>query len=115
MKLPKKLYDRQARKRRIRARVRGTAARPRLTVHRTLAQITVQLIDDEAGKTLAYASTKELKSTPNIEGAKKLGATIAKKAKEAKVSTIVFDRNAYKYHGSVKALAEAAREGGLLF
>ena len=115
MKLPKKLQDRQARKRRIRARVTGTATRPRMTVSRTLMQMTVQLIDDSAGKTVASASTKELKAKPNMEGAAKLGEAIAKKAKDAKVTTIVFDRNAYKYHGRVKALADAAREGGLTF
>lgn len=115
MKLPKKLQDRQARKRRIRARVTGTATRPRMTVSRTLMQMTVQLIDDSASKTVASASTKELKAKPNMEGAKKLGEAIAKKAKDAKVSAIVFDRNAYKYHGRVKALADAAREGGLTF
>lgn len=77
--------------------------------------MTAQLIDDEAGKTLASASTKELKAKPNAEGAAKLGEAIAKKAKDAKVSTIVFDRNSYKYHGRIKALADAAREGGLTF
>jgi len=113
--LGKKLIDRQARKRRIRARVQGSAARPRLTVYRSFTQLSVQLIDDEAGKTIAFASTKELKAKPNKEGAKKLGELIAKKAKEAKVETIVFDRNAYKYHGRIQELADAAREGGLKF
>lgn len=115
MKLPKKLQNRQARKRRIRATVRGTAERPRLTVHRSLAQISAQLIDDATGKTIAAANTKQLNVKPNAEGAKKLGAEIAKKAKDAKVTTIVFDRNAYKYHGRVQALADAAREAGLTF
>lgn len=106
---------RLARKRRIRARVSGTAERPRLSVHRSLLHITAQLIDDSTGKTLASATTSELKAKPNIAGAKKLGEAIAKKAKEQKISTIVFDRNAYKYHGRVQALADAAREGGLTF
>jgi large subunit ribosomal protein L18 len=104
--LPKKLQDRQRRKNRIRARVKGTAARPRLSVYRSLTRISAQLIDDAAMKTIASASAKE---------AKKVGTEIAKKAKDAGVTSIVFDRNAYKYHGRVKALAEAAREGGLQF
>jgi large subunit ribosomal protein L18 len=113
--LPKKLQLRLLRKKRIRSRVRGSAARPRLTVFRSLLQVTVQLIDDDAGKTLAAASTREVKSKPTVEGAKKLGALIAKKAKEAKITTVVFDRNAYTYHGVVKSVADAAREGGLKF
>lgn len=115
MKLLKKIQDRQARKRRIRARVNGDAARPRLTVYRSLAQMSVQVIDDVTGKTLAAASTKELKAKPNLEGAKKLGEAIAKKAKDAKIETVVFDRNSYKYHGRIQALADAAREAGLKF
>ncbi|MCA9370842.1 MAG: 50S ribosomal protein L18 [Candidatus Peregrinibacteria bacterium] len=115
MKLFQKTQNRLARKRRIRARISGDSARPRLTVHRSLSQMTVQLIDDASGKTLVSASTKELKAKPNIEGAKKLGAEIAKKAKDAKISTIVFDRNSYKYHGRIQALADAAREAGLTF
>jgi len=73
----------------------------------------VQLVDDATGKTVAAASTKELKKKPNMDGAKALGELIAKKAKDAKVSTAVFDRNSYKYHGRIKALADAAREAGL--
>ena len=115
MKAPKKTQNRQARKRRVRAKVSGTAARPRLSVFRSLLQISAQLIDDETGKTLAAASTKELKAKPNVEGAKKLGEAIAKKAKDAKIKTIVFDRNSYQYHGRVQAVAEAAREAGLTF
>lgn len=115
MKLLKKIQNRHARKRRIRAVVDGSAQRPRLTVYRSLSQMSVQLIDDTTGKTLAAASTKELKAKPNLDGAKKLGEAIAKKAKDAKISTVVFDRNAYKYHGRIKALADAAREAGLTF
>ncbi|MDO8469114.1 MAG: 50S ribosomal protein L18 [Candidatus Peribacter sp.] len=110
-----KLQHRLRRKNRIRARVRGSAARPRLTVYRSLQQVTVQVIDDDAGKTLVAASTREAKAKPTVEGAKKLGTLVAKKAKDAKITTIVFDRNAYAYHGIVKALADAAREGGLKF
>ena len=93
----------------------GTASRPRLAIHRSLLQITAQLIDDEAGKTLFAASTKETKKKSDAEGAKALGTLIAKKAKDAKISEIVFDRSGYKYHGRIKALADAAREGGLKF
>jgi len=113
--LTQKIKSRLARKRRIRACVTGTADRPRLSVHRSLTQLTVQLIDDSTGKTLVAASTKEAKAKSDIKGAEKLGALIAKKAKAAKISSIVFDRNAYSYRGRVKALADAAREGGLDF
>jgi len=113
--LSRKAQLRHSRKKRIRSRVRGSAARPRLTVYRSLLQVTAQLIDDDAGKTLAAASTRESKAKPNVEGAKKVGALIAKKAKEAKISTVVFDRNAYAYHGVIKEVAEAARAGGLQF
>ena len=111
----KKLHNRLARKRRIRAKISGTAQCPRMTVFRSHTQLTVQMIDDTAGKTLISASTKEAKTKPNMEGAKKLGALIAKKASAAKISTVVFDRNAYAYHGCIKELADAAREGGLTF
>ncbi len=115
MKLQRKIINRLARKRRIRAHVRGTAARPRLTVHRSLLHISVQLIDDDSGKTLAAVTTKTLKAKPNAAGAKKIGEAIAKKAKEAKITSVVFDRNAYAYHGRIQILADAAREGGLTF
>lgn len=115
MSTPTKSDYRLARKRRVRARVTGTAECPRLTVYRSLTQITAQLIDDAAGKTVASASTKELKAKPNLEGAKSLGKLIAEKATAAKVNKVVFDRNGYKYHGRVQALADAAREGGLTF
>ena len=110
-----KVQNRLARKRRIRARIRGTAECPRLSVHRSLLQISVQLIDDDTGRTLLSASTKELKAKPTVEGAAALGARVAEKAKDAKISNVIFDRNAYKYHGRVQALADAAREGGLQF
>ena len=108
-----KVQNRQARRRRVRAKVYGTAARPRLSIHRSLLQITAQLIDDETGKTLLAASTRESKKKANAEGAKALGTLVAKKAKDAKIKEVVFDRSGYKYHGSIKALADAAREGGL--
>ncbi|TSC58712.1 MAG: large subunit ribosomal protein L18 [Candidatus Peregrinibacteria bacterium Greene0416_19] len=112
---PTKLHLRQARKRRIRARIQGTAERPRLSVFRSLKRMSVQLIDDAAGRTLAAATTAEAKATLTKEGAKKLGVLIAQKAKAAGVTAVVFDRGGYKYHGRVKELAEAAREGGLQF
>ena len=115
MKAPKETQNRLARKRRVRAKVSGTAARPRLSIFRSLLQISAQLIDDETGKTLAATSTKQLKAKANIEGAKKIGADIAAKAKAAKITTVVFDRNSYQYHGRVQAVAEAAREAGLTF
>lgn len=111
----KKIQNRLRRKVRIRARVSGTAERPRLTVHRSLTQLTAQLIDDTAGKTIAAVSTREAKAKVNVEGAKKAGELLAKKAKDAGVTSVVFDRNAYKYHGRVKAFADGAREGGLTF
>lgn len=115
MKLSKKIQDRLARKRRIRARISGTSVRPRLTVYRSLTGIYAQVIDDATGRTVASASSKEAKAKMNIEGAKKVGELIAEKAKKAGISAVVFDRNAYRFHGRVKALAEAARETGLQF
>ncbi len=113
--ITKKISSRLSRKRRIRARVTGTSARPRLTVHRSLTQIRAQIVDDASGKTLAFASTKEAKAKHTVDGAKAVGTLLASKAKAAGVDTVVFDRNAYKFHGRVKALAEGAREGGLKF
>ena len=115
MSRPSKLQLRQSRKRRIRARVSGTAARPRLSVYRSLTRIIAQVINDETGKTLLSASTTELKAKLNKEGAKKLGELVAKKAKDAKITAVVFDRGGYRYHGRIKEMADAAREGGLQF
>jgi large subunit ribosomal protein L18 len=113
--MPSKIVLRQARKRRIRSRVAGTALRPRLSVFRSLTRLSVQLIDDAAGRTLAAASTMEAKAKLSKEGARKLGELIATKAKAAGITTVVFDRNGYKYHGRVKELADGARAGGLQF
>lgn len=113
--LTKKISSRLSRKRRIRARITGTSQRPRLTVHRSLTQIRAQIVDDSSGKTIAFASTKEANAKHTVDGAKAVGTLLAKKAKDAGVSAVVFDRNAYKFHGRVKALAEGAREGGLQF
>ncbi len=90
----------------------GTAARPRLTVFLSLKKIYVQLIDDSAGKTLAFVTSTKGK---NLAEAVKVGEAIAKKAKVLKITTITFDRNGRKYHGRIKALADAARAAGLLF
>jgi large subunit ribosomal protein L18 len=104
------------RKRRIRAKVSGSSSCPRLAVYKSLRGIYVQAIDDGAGKTLASATTGEIKKAANtVEGAKEVGKLIAKKCVEAKITSVVFDRAGYKYHGKVKALAEGAREGGLKF
>ncbi|MBI3336609.1 50S ribosomal protein L18 [Candidatus Peregrinibacteria bacterium] len=115
MSVSLKHLHRQARKRRIRAKVQGTLERPRLSVYRSLTAISVQLIDDQAGKTLVSAELREVKGKPTLEGAKKLGMLLAKKTLAANIATVVFDRNAYRYHGRIKALADAAREGGLVF
>ena len=110
---------RVARHERIRKDLAGTAERPRLNVFRSNANITAQIIDDEKGVTLVSASTREkelnIKNGGNVEAAKLLGAEIAKRAKKAKITKVVFDRGGYLYHGRVKALAEAARENGLEF
>ncbi|NDW08313.1 50S ribosomal protein L18 [Dysgonomonas sp. 520] len=101
---------------RLRSKVQGTAERPRLTVFRSNKQIYAQVIDDLAGKTLASASS--LKLTDKVtkkEMAAKVGELVAKSAQEAGVTTVVFDRNGYLYHGRVRELAEAARNGGLKF
>jgi large subunit ribosomal protein L18 len=106
---------------RIRLKVSGTAERPRLAVSRSLRYISVQLIDDAAGATLAHASSRE----ESVKGAKKsaaskaaavaVGALIAERAKDKGISTVVFDRGGHLYHGNVKALADSAREKGLKF
>jgi large subunit ribosomal protein L18 len=109
---------RQKRHLRIRQFIHGTAVRPRLNVFRSLAHIYVQIIDDEKGVTLTAASSldKDFEGNGgNIDGAKKVGAAIAKKAIAAGITEVVFDRGGYLYHGRIKALAEAARDAGLKF
>ncbi len=106
-------------KKRVRKVIKGTTERPRMSVFRSNKQISVQIIDDLKGATLVSASSlckevQESKGTKS-ETAKKVGEVIAKKAKEAGIEQIVFDRNGYLYHGRVKALADAAREAGLKF
>ena len=100
---------------RIRKHVNGTAERPRMVVFRSNKQIYAQVINDLEGKTLAAASSLGLEAMPKIEQAEKVGECVAKKAQEAGVSAVVFDRNGYLYHGRVKSLADAARKGGLKF
>ena len=102
-------------KARIRGRISGTATRPRMTVFRSNKQIYVQLIDDLAGKTLVATSSKGIEQGTKIEIAAAVGEAIAKKALEAGINEVVFDRNVYLFHGRVKSLADAARKGGLKF
>ena len=111
----KKVERRIKIKYRIRKNVTGTAERPRLSVFRSNKQIYAQVINDVNGTTLASASSLGLEKMPKIEQAQKVGALLAEKAKAAGVDAVVFDRNGYLYHGRVKALADAAREGGLNF
>jgi len=119
--MPKLTQD-QRRKRRVRQSLRKAAGgRPRLSVHRSSQNIYAQVIDDAAGRTLASASTLDkdlraaLKTGANKDAAKAVGALVAKRAVDAGVKEVVFDRGPYMYHGRVKALADAAREGGLSF
>lgn len=105
---------RKRRHARVRALVKGTAERPRLAVFRSNRFVSAQLIDDMAGKTIAAAHGREFKGSQSIQAAS-VGAAIAKKATAAGIVTIVFDRGGYRYGGQVKALADAAREGGLKF
>jgi large subunit ribosomal protein L18 len=105
------------RRRRVRAKVRGTAQRPRISVFRSNRGINAQLIDDDAGRTLAAVAWTEddLKGLSRMEQASQAGQALAQRAKEAGIERAVFDRGGYRYHGRVKALAESAREGGLAF
>jgi large subunit ribosomal protein L18 len=100
----------------IRGRISGTTERPRLTVFRSNKQIYAQVIDDTTGKTIVSASSLKMElKAPKKEIAAKVGDELAKKAIEAGVATVVFDRNGYLYHGRIKELADAARKGGLKF
>ncbi|UJF27041.1 50S ribosomal protein L18 [Planococcus sp. 107-1] len=111
--------SRKKRHARVRSKITGTAERPRLNVFRSNKYIYAQLIDDTNGVTLVSASSMEKdftgESTGNLEAAAKIGETIAKRATEQGLNSIVFDRGGYLYHGRIKALAEAARENGLQF
>ena len=105
----------------LQRRIRGTSERPRLTVFRSLEHIYAQIIDDAAGVTICSASTRDkdlrtqVKAGGNREAAKVVGVALAQRAQAKKISAVCFDRNGYKYHGRLKALADAAREGGLKF
>ena len=112
-----KLRNQWQRKHRVRATVSGTADRPRLSVHISNKHITAQVIDDTAHKTVAYVSTVSNKAAKGsmTERAAWVGEEVAKKAKAAKVKTVVFDRGSHIYHGRVQALADAARKAGLEF
>jgi len=116
---PDKNQVRKKRHARVRAKLSGTAERPRLNIYRSNKNIYAQLIDDANGVTLASASTLDkelsLESTGNVEAAQKVGELIAKRAMEKGIKEVVFDRGGYLYHGRVKALADAARENGLQF
>jgi large subunit ribosomal protein L18 len=113
--------QRVRRHRRVRKKVAGTQDRPRLNVYRSLNQIYAQVIDDDRGHTLVSVSsldgsiTSKLKGKTKTEQARLIGEEVAKRAKKAGVKSVVFDRGGYRYHGRVRALAEAAREGGLEF
>jgi large subunit ribosomal protein L18 len=117
-RIEKKIKAREGRKIHIRKRVIGSAARPRLCVYKSNMRLYVQAIDDATGCTLAAASTlesdlKDLK--PNVAGGEKLGNVMGDRLKSKGITTVVFDRNGYKYHGVVKALADAVRKAGLEF
>jgi large subunit ribosomal protein L18 len=105
------------RRRRVRAKIYGTAERPRISVFRSNRGVFAQLVDDDAGRTLAAVSwtEPELRSLKRLEQAQRAGGTLAERAKAAGIEQAVFDRGGYRYHGRVKALAEGAREGGLNF
>ena len=106
---------------RVRRKALGTASRPRLCVFRSLNHIYAQVIDDELGNTIAWASTLDREISSEVDGKRKtesaalVGTLVAKRALECGIANVVFDRGGYKYHGRVKALAEAAREAGLVF
>lgn len=114
-----KLSKNQARlkrNRRVRAKISGSAERPRLAVFKSLLAVYAQVIDDKSGKTLVQANLNEIAKAKNtVEGAREVGKLVAEKCKKANISTVVFDRSGYRFHGKVKALADGAREGGLNF
>jgi large subunit ribosomal protein L18 len=110
-----KIARRNKIKTRIRGKISGTAARPRMSVFRSNKAIYVQVIDDLSGSTLAAASSKGIQEGTKVEIAAKVGEEIAKKAVEKGITEVVFDRNGYLYHGRVKSLADAARKAGLKF
>jgi large subunit ribosomal protein L18 len=112
-----KPQKRLRRRRRVRAKVRGSSERPRLSVYRSNRGVFAQLVDDDSGRTLAGVAwtEDELRKLDRLEQSKRAGELLAERAKAAGVETCVFDRGGYRYHGRVRALAEGAREGGLRF
>lgn len=110
-----KTEKRERRRRRIRAKVKGVGSRPRLSVFRSGKFLCAQLIDDERGHTLASVSTREAKGGKPLDRAREAGKLIAKRALGARITKVVFDRGGYVYAGRIKALAEGAREGGVVF
>ena len=112
-----KPHKRLRRRRRVRAKVRGTATRPRLSVFRSNRGVMCQLVDDERGHTLAAVNwtEAELRDLPRIEAAKRAGELLGERAKKAGIESCVFDRGGYRFHGRVKAVADGAREAGLVF
>jgi large subunit ribosomal protein L18 len=117
MTVKTKQAARLKRRRRVRAKVSGTAERPRISVFRSNRGVSVQLIDDVAGRTLAAVNWTEeaFKGLSGVEQAKQVGSTLAERAQAAGITAAVFDRGGYQYHGRVQALADGAREGGLNF
>jgi large subunit ribosomal protein L18 len=119
--MAKHVTPREKRKARIRRKVSGTADRPRLTVYKSLKHMYAQLVDDTAGKTLVSVGTTsknlkgEVKDDDKTAAAKKVGAALAKAAKDKGIEAVVFDRNGFDYHGRIQAVAAAAREAGLKF
>ena len=119
--MPKHVTSREKRRARIRRKLSGTAARPRLTVYKSLKHMYAQLVDDVAGQTLVSVGTTskalkdEVKEEDKTAAAKKVGEALAKAAKAKGIETVVFDRNGFDYHGRVEAVAAAAREAGLKF
>lgn len=121
-KITNRREKRESRRTRVRASVKGTSAKPRLNVFRSLKKIYAQLIDDDKGRTLVSADSREIKNAKKPENYKGkariaylVGLELSKRAKEKNITAAVFDRAGYRYHGRVKALAEGAREGGLIF
>ncbi len=114
-----KIAQRKLRHTRVRKKVAGTSERPRLSVHFSGRHIRAQIIDDQLGATLVSVQTTEKDmsggASPNTEAATKVGKLLAERSKDKKISKVVFDRGGFKYHGKVKSLADAAREGGLEF
>lgn len=104
---------RQRRRQRIRARLTGAAQRPRVAVYRSNRYVWVQLVDDGAGRTLAAASGKQFAAVRKVEQAKLVGQAVAEVAKASGITSVVFDRSGYRYHGRVKAIADALRESGI--